>query len=98
MRFVCLDLGGSYARHAGLIAGGGDGGNEVVDVDRCRRPHVGLLGGEVDRGLDAVEPVQPSLDPRRAGSTRHPFDLQIDVEAAIVGDPGCTSHAANYTH
>ncbi len=73
-------LGGNRAGDVGSVAGRLDGGDEIVDVDRCRGAHLGLFGGEVDGRLDAVESVQPLLDACRAGRARHPVDLEIDLE------------------
>ena len=39
----------------------------------------GLLGGVVDRGRDAVEPVELLLDARRARGAGHPGDGQVEL-------------------
>ncbi len=73
-------------RDMGVIAGGPDGGNEIIDAHGRGGPHPRFLGGEVDGGLHAIELVEALLDPRRARRARHPIDLQVDLEVVAVGD------------
>ena len=77
-------FGGDRAGDVGPIAGGLDGGDEIVDIYRRQRPYLGLFGGEVDGRLDPIQPIQALLDPRRAGRARHSVDLEIDLEAGVL--------------
>jgi hypothetical protein len=47
---------------------------------------VGPPGGVVDRGRHAVEPVEPPLDPRRAGAAGHPGDDEFGLDPAAGRD------------
>ena len=71
---------------AGRVAGRLDLGDEVVDGDRRRRrATLGLLGGVVDRGRDAVELVEALLDAGRARRARHAADDEVDAATGVVG-------------
>jgi hypothetical protein len=50
-----------------------------------RVAHVGALGGEVDRRLDAGQLVQLLFDARRAGGTGHAAQRQLDGVAIAGG-------------
>ena len=62
-----------------LIAGRLDRGDQILGRDAQRVEVDGrVLGRIVDRRLDAVELVQPLLDPRRAGRAGHPLDRELE--------------------
>ena len=63
----------------GAVAGGPHRAEQLVDGDRRGVAHGGLLGGEVDHGVDAVEPAQLLLDPGRARGTGHAGDGEVDL-------------------
>ena len=58
---------------------------------RCRSPlssatvDLGLFGGVVDGGADALHPVEFLLDPGRARGAGHAADRQLDLEGARSG-------------
>ena len=57
-----------------------DGIEEVADADPAGVvAHGGGLGREVHGRVDAVEVVQLSLDPVRAGRARHPLEREVDA-------------------
>ncbi len=62
----------------GGVAGLDDGRDQVRDPDAVAVGDVGLLGGVVHRGLDAVHPVELLLDAGRAGGAGHPADRKFD--------------------
>ena len=62
-----------------VIAGRLDRGDQILGCDAQRVEVDGrVLGRIVDRRLDAVELVQPLLDPRRAGRAGHPLDRELE--------------------
>ena len=64
----------------GLVAGGLDGGHELLGGDGARvELDPGLLGGVVDRGGDAVELVELALDAVGARGAGHAGDRQLDA-------------------
>ena len=82
----------SRCRRARAVAGGLDRADEVVDADRRIEAHRRLLGREVDRRLDAVEPVQPALDPGGARGARHPLEVEPELPScarviAVIASP-----------
>ena len=68
---------GGVARKRRVVAHGLDGRHEIVDADRARVVgHGRLIGGIVDRRLDAVELVQLPLDPRRTRGAGHALEVE----------------------
>src|SRR5690606_481232 len=67
-----------------------------LNGDRPGEADLGLLGGQVDAGLDAVEPVELLLDAGGAGGTRHAGDGEVDLVGGLRGDRvvvlGCRWH------
>ena len=84
-------------RQRGVIAGGLDGADQIVDrglrgVEGNRR----LLGRVVDGRLDALQLVEALLDPGRTGGAGHPLELELDpapIDRAPLRDLG--HHAAS---
>jgi hypothetical protein len=89
--FVGARVGGG---HIGGETGLDDGGNQPADVDLARRvAHVGALGGEVHRRLDAGQLVELLLDARRAGRAGHAAQRQLDGVAFAFGGVCQRAHA-----
>ena len=85
---------GMHVLESRLVARGLDGGDEVVDRDHARvEGHGGLIGGVVDRRLDAVELVQLPLDPGRARGAGHALEVEANslARSCLRG-----RHAASY--
>ena len=61
------------------VADGLDCRDEVGKRHGPIAPYGRLFRREVDRRVDAVEPVQPLLDPSRAGSAGDPFEIEPDL-------------------
>src|SRR3546814_5446224 len=55
-----------------------DGRDQVLRRHVVGVGHLGLLGGVVDRGRDAVEFVELALDPVGARGAGHPGDRELD--------------------
>ena len=85
-RLLGRDLVGSGGDDLGAVPGGADGAEQVLDRDRLGEAHGGLLRGEVDDGVHAVEPAEPLLDPGRARGAGHARDREVDlVDLAAAG-------------
>ena len=77
----------AFGRYAGFIARVAHGFDELLDAELAGRvAHGGLVGGEVDARLDALELVEARLDARRAGRAGHP--LEVELYIALGGGPG----------
>jgi hypothetical protein len=71
--------GGLGSLEVRAVADALHGGDEIVDRDaRILVPDGGLLRGEVDRRLDAVETVQGLLDARGACRAGHALELEAE--------------------
>ena len=68
-----------WRREQRVVAGGLDGRGEALLADGVRVVGDGRpLGRVVDRGLDAVQPVEAALDARRARRARHAGDRKLE--------------------
>ena len=63
---------------ARTVAGRLDSSDELLDPQILVALHRGLLGGEIHRCRHAVQLVQLLLDPRRAGGTGHPLEVEAE--------------------
>jgi hypothetical protein len=66
-------------RHAGGVAGGLDGGQEIAVGDVLGELDVGGLGGEVDRGAHAGDLVELLLHAVDAGGAGHALDDEVGL-------------------
>ena len=71
-------------RQRGVVAGGLDRGDQVVDRDGAGIERDGrLLGRVVDGRLDAVELVELPLDARRARGAGHALELEVGARCLL---------------
>ena len=64
----------------GGVAGALDHADQLGGVTAARVGDVGALGGVVDAGRDAIQPVQPLLDPGGARGAAHPADDKFGLQ------------------
>ena len=72
------------AGHLRGVAGRLDHADQVWRGHGRRGGYVGPFGGKVDGRGDAVELVQPGLDPGGASGAGHPADDQLDLARSVV--------------